>query len=76
MITRKIILTADGSSTLLIPEWEEAYHSRHGAVQEAFHVFIKNGWKWVKNQKEISILEIGFGSGLNALITLLEAKKT
>lgn len=75
MITRKIILTADGSSTLLIPEWEETYHSRHGAVQEAFHVFIKNGWKWVKNQKEISILEIGFGSGLNALITLLEAKK-
>ena len=71
---RKIITTADGSKTIQIEEWEEQYHSIHGAVQEAYHVFIKNGLDIFKNQ-EISILEIGFGTGLNAIISLVEAKK-
>ena len=70
---RNIITTADGSKTIQIEDWNEQYHSIHGAVQEAYHVFIKNGLNQFKNQ-EISILEIGFGTGLNALITLVEAK--
>lgn len=73
MLTRKIISTDDGSSTIFIPEWNESYHSKHGAVQEAYHVFIRNGLELLSNKKEISILEIGFGTGLNALITLLES---
>ena len=71
---RKIITTADGSKTIQIEDWNEQYHSIHGAVQEAYHVFIKNGLNQFKN-REISILEIGFGTGLNALITLVEAQK-
>ena len=71
---REIIITADGSSTIHIPEWNEQYHSKHGAIQEAYHVFVKNGLSLFKNQ-EISILEIGFGTGLNCFITFLESKK-
>ncbi|SFF43618.1 tRNA (5-methylaminomethyl-2-thiouridine)(34)-methyltransferase MnmD [Flavobacterium xueshanense] len=71
---REIIQTLDGSTTIHIAEWDECYHSKHGAIQEAQHVFIKNGLSLFQNQK-VTILEIGFGTGLNAFITLLEAKK-
>ena len=71
---REIIHTQDGSTTIHIKEWNESYHSKHGAIQEAKHVFIKNGLKLFPN-KSISILEIGFGTGLNAFITFLEAKE-
>ncbi|MFV8370589.1 tRNA (5-methylaminomethyl-2-thiouridine)(34)-methyltransferase MnmD [Flavobacterium sp. LB2R40] len=71
---REIIQTLDGSTTIQITEWDECYHSKHGAIQEAQHVFIKNGLSLFQNQK-ISILEIGFGTGLNTFITVLEAKK-
>lgn len=71
---RKIVTTADGSKTIHISEWDEQYHSKHGAIQEAYHVFIERGLHLFKEQK-ISILEIGFGTGLNALITFLEAPK-
>lgn len=71
---RKIITTADGSKTIQIEDWDEQYHSKHGAIQEAYHVFIEHGLRLFKNTK-ISILEIGFGTGLNALITLLEIEK-
>ena len=71
---REIVQTSDGSTTIYLPEWEENYHSKHGAIQEAKHVFIKNGFAQL-NQPEISVLEIGFGTGLNAFITFLEAKK-
>ena len=71
---REIIQTLDGSTTIQIKEWDECYHSKHGAIQEAQHVFIKNGLSLFNNRK-VSILEIGFGTGLNAFITLLEAKK-
>lgn len=71
---REIILTKDGSSSILLPEWNETYHSKFGAIQEAKHVFIKNGLDLFQN-KEIAILEIGFGTGLNAFITLLESEK-
>lgn len=70
---RKVILTGDGSSTIHLTEWDENYHSKHGAIQEAKHVFIKSGLDLFSNQK-ISILEIGFGTGLNCFITFLEAE--
>lgn len=73
MLYRKIIPTEDGSATIFIPEWNESYHSKHGAIQEAYHVFIKNGLDLISDQKEVSLLEIGFGTGLNSLITLCEA---
>ncbi|MBE0391185.1 tRNA U34 5-methylaminomethyl-2-thiouridine-forming methyltransferase MnmC [Flavobacterium sp. 7E] len=71
---REIIQTLDGSTTIHIPEWDESYHSKHGAIQEAQHVFIKNGLSLFKD-KELAILEIGFGTGLNAFITYLEGAK-
>ena len=75
---REIIKTADGSSTIFLPEWNEHYHSKHGAVQEALHVFIKAGLIHFcerYNPANVSILEIGFGTGLNVLLTLLEVRK-
>ena len=73
---RSIIATEDGSKTIHLEEWNETYHSTHGAVQEAFHVFIKNGLYFYINQnKEIKILEIGLGTGLNSFITFLESEK-
>jgi tRNA U34 5-methylaminomethyl-2-thiouridine-forming methyltransferase MnmC len=81
-LERKIIITADGSSTIYLPEWDEQYHSKHGAIQEAYHVFIKHGLHYFSGfqfdsevHREVSILEIGFGTGLNAFITLLESEK-
>ena len=71
---REIIQTRDGSTTIHIKDWDECYHSRFGAIQEAQHVFIKNGLSLFEN-KSIAILEIGFGTGLNAFITFLESKK-
>lgn len=71
---RKIIVTGDGSKTIHLEDWNEQYHSKHGAIQEAYHVFIKNGLQR-STSKQVSILEIGFGTGLNAFITYLEAKK-
>ena len=70
----EIIITQDGSSSIYIPELDETYHSKFGAIQEAKHVFVKNGLDLFENGSEISILEIGFGTGLNALITMLEAE--
>lgn len=71
-MNRRVITTSDGSKTIQIEEWNEQYHSIHGAVQEAEHVFIKNGLA-LFHDREISILEIGFGTGLNALITLIRS---
>ncbi|MGO4920755.1 tRNA (5-methylaminomethyl-2-thiouridine)(34)-methyltransferase MnmD [Maribacter spongiicola] len=71
---REIITTGDGSKTIQIMDWQEQYHSKHGAIQEAYHVFIKSGLDLFKDQ-ELHILEIGFGTGLNAFITLIEFEK-
>lgn len=71
---RKIITTGDGSKTIQISDWDEQYHSKHGAIQEAYHVFIEMGLSLFAD-RELSILEIGFGTGLNAFITFLEAEK-
>ena len=72
---REIITTSDGSTTIHLPEWNEQYHSKHGAIQEAYHVFIKHGLQSF-NSGKIAILEIGFGTGLNSFITYLEVQKT
>lgn len=72
---REIIRTADGSTSIYVPELDENYHSRHGAVQEAIHVFIRSGLDLFAG-KDTSIMEIGFGTGLNAFITFLEAEKS
>ncbi|MDR1645136.1 MAG: tRNA (5-methylaminomethyl-2-thiouridine)(34)-methyltransferase MnmD [Tannerellaceae bacterium] len=74
LINRVIQRTADGSHTLFIPEINEHYHSVNGAIQEARHVFIDAGLRLLPKEK-IRILEIGFGTGLNALLTLLETEK-
>lgn len=66
---REIKTTEDGSKTLFINELNEGYHSHHGALQEAEHVFIKNGINNINNY-EINILELGFGTGLNTLVTI------
>ncbi len=72
---REIKTTNDGSKTLFINELNENYHSHHGALQEAEHVFIKNGLNLI-NDCEINILELGFGTGLNVLVTINEYLKT
>ena len=73
---RKIIKTADGATTIYLEDWKESYHSKHGAIQESYHVFIKNGLSLFTGfKKQITILEMGFGTGLNTFITFLEAEK-
>lgn len=74
----EFLTTGDGSITIHLPEWNEQYHSKHGAIAEAQHVFIKNGLHYLNvasPKKAISILEIGFGTGLNAFLTFLETEK-
>ena len=68
----KIISTSDGSNTLYVPELDEHYHSTFGAVRESKHVFIEAGYKSVACNP-VKIFELGFGTGLNALLTLLES---
>ncbi len=80
---RKIIITDDGSHSLFVPELNEHYHSTNGAIQESIYVFIEVGLinylQQTGNRQEqtqhINILEIGFGTGLNAFLTLLEAER-
>jgi len=82
-LSRKIILetTADGSLTLYVPELNEHYHSTNGAIQESLHVYLEAGLShYIQSndiipQKEIQILELGFGTGLNAFLTALETGK-
>jgi tRNA U34 5-methylaminomethyl-2-thiouridine-forming methyltransferase MnmC len=69
--------TEDGSSTLYVPELDETYHSTHGAIQESRHVFIEAGLKKLlleagSSKKSIKVFEVGFGTGLNALLSLIE----
>ena len=72
-------LTADGSYTLYIPEIDEHYHSTNGAVVEARHVYLREGLgRWLElhsEAREVRVLEVGFGTGLNAFLTLLRAEE-
>jgi tRNA U34 5-methylaminomethyl-2-thiouridine-forming methyltransferase MnmC len=75
---RKMIITEDGSSSISIPKMNVTYHSVHGAIQESKHVFIEaglNGSDRLKRSDPLYIFEMGFGTGLNALLTLVESEK-
>jgi len=82
----EIITTGDGSHTLFSEQFNEIYHSRHGAIQESRHVYVMQGLDYVLSSPlgedarradgvAVRILEIGFGTGLNTLLTMLEAEK-
>ena len=71
-MNRKVILTQDGSSTLEIEGWDEHYHSTHGAITEAYHVFIHNGLALFEG-KEIHLLEIGFRNWAQCFYHFLRA---
>mgnify|MGYP002793923942 CR=1 FL=1 len=76
MSEQRIFETQDGSHSIFSEEFGVSYHSKYGAVQETQHVFIDAALRFkAVLKKEISILEIGFGTGLNALMTYLEARK-
>lgn len=66
--------TTDGSNTLFVPELNEHYHSVKGALTESQHIFIQMGLNHSQAESP-RVLEIGFGTGLNAFLTLLEAEK-
>ena len=72
----QLITTADGSHTLFHEALNETYHSKNGALQESLHVFIQNGLVNFINQNQVEkihIFEVGFGTGLNAILTLKDA---
>ncbi len=69
---RELRITGDGSHTFYVGELEEPYHSTHGAIRESEHVFILHGFRRVC-KSFIRVLEIGFGTGLNMLLTFRES---
>ena len=77
----EVILTKDGSHTVYNSELDESYHAYNGAVTESEYVYIENGLKYYLSsiegsiQKPIRILEFGFGTGLNTILTILESQK-
>ena len=72
---RQIITTKDGSHSIHIPEMDEQYHSIHGSIQEAEKVYIEYGLESITQGSRINLFEMGFGTGLNALLTYQYAKK-
>ncbi len=70
----QLIITSDGSHTIYVPELNEHYHSIHGAVQESEYIFIRNGFEECK-ASPVNIFEVGFGTGLNALLTAIKSKE-
>ena len=71
---RELVITSDGSHSLYIKEMDEQYHSKHGAIAEAKKIFIEYGLEYLaKRKKELKVFEVGFGTGLNALLTLINA---
>jgi tRNA U34 5-methylaminomethyl-2-thiouridine-forming methyltransferase MnmC len=77
---REIIVTKDGSHTVGIPEMNVTYHSHHGAIQESMHVFLEAGFQYKLKGLEgeglpLRVFEMGFGTGLNAFLTAIEAEK-
>ena len=77
-----IITTKDGSHSLFTEQFQEIYHSTNGAIQESTHVFIQAGLEYALQQFQpfssenlLKIFEVGFGTGLNALLTIIESQK-
>lgn len=77
--SKEIIATADGSPSIYVPELKETYHSRHGAQTESTYVFIEKGLQYWQeknpNTDPVRILEVGFGTGLNAFLTYAYAQE-
>ncbi|MEM9051077.1 MAG: tRNA (5-methylaminomethyl-2-thiouridine)(34)-methyltransferase MnmD [Bacteroidota bacterium] len=74
----KTVITGDGSKTLYLPDLDETYHSNHGALQESLHVYIDSGLRYIVENnalEELSIFEMGFGTGLNAYLTAHFSKR-
>ncbi len=76
----KISQTEDGSSTLYAERFDEYYHSTHGAKQESNLIYIDYGLRHklgltASSQEKLQVFEMGFGTGLNAFLTLLEAER-
>jgi tRNA U34 5-methylaminomethyl-2-thiouridine-forming methyltransferase MnmC len=72
---KEFIITADGSHTIYLPEIDEHYHSVHGAIQESLHIYIGAGLLQ-SSKTELNILEIGFGTGLNAYLTYCSTQES
>ncbi len=72
LIIRK---TSDGSETLYSSAFDETYHSIYGAINEALHIFINAGFNYLQ-KKNLSVFELGFGTGLNAFLSFLQTQKT
>src|SRR6478736_5299226 len=76
---KELLITNDGSHTVSIPSMGVTYHSHHGAIQESLHVYINAGLDhYLKNnqtKKQIAVFEMGFGTGLNALLTLIRSEE-
>lgn len=69
----QLIFCEDGSHTIFLPSLNETYHSTRGAITESRHVYLKNGYLPMLTAGSLKILEIGYGTGLNALLTAVEA---
>ncbi|MGE5347877.1 MAG: tRNA (5-methylaminomethyl-2-thiouridine)(34)-methyltransferase MnmD [Actinomycetota bacterium] len=74
LMDTRLIITLDGSHTLYVPGMDEHYHSRFGAMTESEHIFINAGLNTIP-PGEVSILEVGFGTGLNALLTAVHSAR-
>lgn len=74
---RQLLITKDGSHTIELLPGEETFHSRHGALQESLHVYLEEGWEKINKKigEPVSLLEVGLGTGLNALLTLIRAEE-
>lgn len=70
----RVVETSDGSSSIYVPELDEHYHSKHGALRESMHVFIEAGLK-ATSSESVKALEMGFGTGLNAWLTAIHTNK-
>ncbi|MFT5725103.1 MAG: tRNA U34 5-methylaminomethyl-2-thiouridine-forming methyltransferase MnmC [Bacteroidia bacterium] len=75
VMMRQIVRTEDGSTSLEIPDMDEMYHSRKGAIKESQYVYIDHGFKLV-TKDSIDLLEIGMGTGLNVLLSYLASGTT
>jgi tRNA U34 5-methylaminomethyl-2-thiouridine-forming methyltransferase MnmC len=74
-MSRQLYITNDNSHTIYVPGLDEYYHSKFGAIKESKHVFINAGLKYLGRQN-LKVFEIGFGTGLNMLLTIIEAERT
>ena len=77
MSEKRFLITEDGSHTIFLPELKETYHSTHGALSESEYVFIEKGldYAFQGGKQSIKIFELGFGTGLNALLSWIFAEK-